>query len=98
MAYTPWYKTGTIAIANGSPNLVGSGTAWLSNAQQGQGVLLPDGKTYEITAIASEGAMTVAPNYSGATVVSGGAYAIQPFQGFAQSAAIALTNLLSAAG
>lgn len=75
-----WYKTGTVAINNGSTTVTGSGTAWVDNVDVGEGILLPDGRTYEIVGVASNTSLTIGRAYLGSNS-SGGAYEIQPFRG-----------------
>lgn len=75
-----WYRTGTIALTNGSPAVTGTGTAWIANVQIGEGLVAPDGRIYEVTGIASDTALTISPAYLGSTA-SGQAYAIAPLRG-----------------
>jgi hypothetical protein len=75
-----WYKTGTVAINNGSTTVTGTGTAWVDNADVGEGILLPDGRTYEITGVVSNTLLTIGRAYLGSNT-SGQAYEIQPFRG-----------------
>lgn len=75
-----WYKTGTVALTNGSATVAGTGTAWNANVQIGDAILLPDGRSYEITALASDTSMTISPAYLG-TTASGQTYRIQPTRG-----------------
>jgi len=71
------YRTGTIAIANGGSTLTGTTTAWLANVTQGDFVLLPDGKFYEVAAAPTTNtSLTIVGAYAGTTVASGGLYAI----------------------
>ena len=49
-----WYRTGTAAFTNGNTTVSGTGTAWIANASIGEGLIAPDGRIYEITAIASD--------------------------------------------
>ena len=35
-----WYKTGTVAINNGSTTVTGVGTEWVDNVDVGEGILL----------------------------------------------------------
>ena len=72
-----WYRTGTIALTNGSATVTGTGTDWISGAAVGEGLLAPDGKVYEVYAIASATSITLGSVYFGSTA-SGQAYAIIP--------------------
>ena len=78
-----WYKTGTITVTNASGTVTGSGTAWTTNVQIGDALHTPDGKVYEITALASNTSLTISPVYQGSTL-SGQAYRIQPTRGLIQ--------------
>lgn len=49
-----WYRTGTVAVTNGSPNVVGVGTLWLTQASIGDIFLGPDLVEYEITSITDD--------------------------------------------
>jgi hypothetical protein len=75
-----WYRTGTVALTNGSPTVTGTGTEWIANASIGEGLIAPDGRVYEITGIVSNTSLTISPNYLGATA-SGQGYAIAPLRG-----------------
>lgn len=90
-----WYRTGTISVTNGSPNVTGSGTAWNANAEDGEALVAPDGKVYEILSINSDTTLTLGSPYLG-TTQSGQAYTIIPTQGYlrdlaAQAAALIQT-------
>ncbi len=75
-----WYRSGTISLTNGSATITGSGTAFIANASIGEGLIGPDGRTYEITNIASDTSLTISPAYLGSTA-GGQAYAIAPLRG-----------------
>lgn len=87
-----WYRTGTIAITNGSTAVTGTGTAWILNASVGEAILAPDGKLYEIAAINSNTSIALASPYLGSTQ-SGQTYVVVPTQSYirdlaAQAAAL----------
>ncbi len=90
----PWYRSGTVAVTNGSPNVVGTSTTWVSEAKAGYGFRGPDGNLYEILTVVSDTSMTLAENYTGSTA-SGQAHAIVPTQGYAQTVAALLEQLLA---
>jgi Chaperone of endosialidase len=81
-----WLTTGTISVTNGSTTVIGVGTTF-SQANVGSELMLrtgapPDGgpvtgPPYEVTAIASDLALTIFPAYGG-TTASGQAYALRP--------------------
>lgn len=90
-----WYRSGTISLTNGSAAVTGAGTAWILNASVGEALLAPDGKLYEISAIASDTSITLATAYLGATQ-AGQAYVLVPTQSYirdlaAQAAALVNT-------
>lgn len=79
-----WYRTGTVNVTNGSPNVVGVGTAWVQNVLGGHGFIGPDGFTREILSVTGDGAMTLAAPYTGTTLI-GASYSIIPTQGAIQA-------------
>jgi hypothetical protein len=85
-----WYRTGTIAVTNGSATVTGSGTAFTTAVLAGDSLQAPDGRLYEVATVVSATQLTLASAYLGATA-SGQAYAVIPTQAFptalAQSAA-----------
>ena len=72
-----WYRTGTVAVTNGSPTVTGTGTLWITNAGVAAGdVFTVDSVTlYEVQAIGSDGSITLDRNFAGSTA-SGINYAI----------------------
>jgi len=84
-----WYKTGTASVTSGSNAVIGTGTSFIANSRVGDAFRGPDGEWYEVTNIASDTAMSIAPNYQGATVVAGG-YSLAPMQGYVKDSADAL--------
>jgi len=70
-----WYRTGTVSVTNGSPNVVGVGTLWLTNANDGDTFIGPDGGHYELNVV-DDTNITVGRNYEGETL-SGQAYSIK---------------------
>lgn len=89
-----WYRTGAIAVTNGSATVTGTGTAFNNNVQPGHAINLPDGRVYEVLEVVSNTVITLGSNYLGSTA-SGQTYSIQPNQGFAQSAFSKLSDLLA---
>lgn len=75
-----WYRTGTVAITNGSTAVVGTGTAFVANVVAGLGIFLPDGRIYEVASVTSNTALTLATPYLGSSG-SGQAYQIVPTRG-----------------
>lgn len=93
----PWYKTGTVAVTQNSNAVIGTNTAFIANGRVGDGIRLPDGGWYEVTNIASDTAMSISPNYQGATNGAGG-YALAPLQGYVKDSADALRALVNQFG
>ena len=88
-----WYRTGTVTLTNGTPNVVGAGTAWLAaKAEAGDAITLPDGRDYEIQAVGSDTSITLTSAYLGASV-AGAVYQIKPI-----ATAARLIELSSQAG
>ncbi len=93
----PWYKAGTVSVTQNSNAVIGTNTAFIANGRVGDGVRLPDGGWYEVTNIASDTAISISPNYQGATNGAGG-YALAPLQGYVKDSADALRALVSRFG
>ncbi|WP_454869450.1 hypothetical protein [Pseudomonas gorinensis] len=84
-----WYKTGTASVTSGSNAVIGTGTSFIANSRVGDAFRGPDGEWYEVTNIASDTALSIAPNYQGATVAAG-VYSLAPMQGYVKDSADAL--------
>ncbi|MDB1112841.1 hypothetical protein [Pseudomonas extremaustralis] len=84
-----WYKTGTVAVTAGSNAVIGSGTSFIANSRVGDAFRGPDGEWYEVTNIASDTALSIAPDYQGLAVTAGG-YSLAPMQGYVKDSADAL--------
>lgn len=82
----PWYRTGTVSVTLNSNAVIGTGTAFVANSRVGDAFLGPDGGWYEITNIASNTALSITPNYRGATNAAG-VYALTPVQGYTKDLA-----------
>ncbi|WP_339495785.1 hypothetical protein [Pseudomonas sp. RA_105y_Pfl2_P56] len=92
-----WYKSGTVSVVQNSNAVVGTGTAFIANSRVGDAFRGPDGGWYEVTNIASDTALSIAPNYIGATNATG-AYALAPMQGYVKDSADALRALVNQFG
>jgi hypothetical protein len=93
----PWYKAGTVSVVQNSNAVIGTNTAFIANSRVGDAFRGPDGGWYEVTNIASDTAMSIAPNYQGATN-SAGTYALAPMQGYVKDSADALRALVNQFG
>jgi hypothetical protein len=93
----PWYKAGTVSVTQNSNAVIGAGTAFIANSRVGDGFRGPDGAWYEVTNIASDTAMSISPNYQGATNCAGG-YALAPLQGYVKDSADTLRALVNQYG
>ncbi|UZS74365.1 tail fiber domain-containing protein [Pseudomonas syringae] len=93
----PWYKAGTVSVTQNSNAVIGSGTAFIANSRVGDGFRGPDGGWYEVTNIASDTAMSISPNYQGASN-GAGVYALAPLQGYVKESADALRTLANQFG
>jgi hypothetical protein len=93
----PWYKAGTVSVAQNSNAVTGTGTSFIANSRVGDAFLGPDGRWYEVTNIASDTAMAISPNYLGANA-GAGTYALAPMQGYVKDSADALRALVNQFG
>lgn len=89
-----WNRTGTVSVTNGSPVVIGAGTAWVANARVSEAFKGPDGQLYEIAAINADGQMTLASPYLGATA-GGQSYVIVPTQGYIRDLAAQAAALIN---
>lgn len=70
------YKTGTVSVTNGSQVVTGTGTAWLSNVQPGDGFTVAGTQVpYTVGSVDSNGQITLSSPYAGSSG-SGQAYTI----------------------
>ncbi|MHC8386753.1 phage tail protein [Pseudomonas sp. MDT2-39-1] len=93
----PWYKAGTVSVTQNSNAVIGTGTAFIANSRVGDAFRGPDGGWYEVTNIASDTALSISPNYQGATNAAG-VYALAPMQGYVKDSADALRALVNTYG
>ena len=93
----PWYKSGTVSVVLNSNAVIGTGTAFIANSRVGDAFRGPDGGWYEVTNIASDTALSISPNYQGATNAAG-IYALAPMQGYVKDSADALRALVNQFG
>jgi hypothetical protein len=93
----PWYKSGTVSVTQNSNAVIGTGTAFITNSRVGDAFRGPDGAWYEVTNIASDTALSISPNYQGATNAAG-VYALAPMQGYVKDSADALRVLVNQYG
>ena len=93
----PWYKSGTVSVTQNSNAVIGAGTAFIANSRVGDAFRGPDGGWYEVTNIASDTALSISPNYQGATNAAG-VYALAPMQGYVKESADALRALVNQFG
>ncbi|MBC3948365.1 phage tail protein [Pseudomonas sp. DOAB1069] len=93
----PWYKAGTVSVAQNSNTVTGTNTSFIANSRVGDAFRGPDGAWYEVTNIASDTAMSISPNYQGVTNAAGG-YALAPLQGYVKESADALRSLVNQFG
>lgn len=68
-----WYRTGTVAVTNGSKNVTGVGTLWTTAVNAGDAFALvdanlnPTGAWYEIDVVVSNTEITLKQSYAGTT-------------------------------
>lgn len=70
------YKTGTVSVTNGSPDIVGTGTEWLATVTVGSMFSLQgSGVPYIVGSVDSDTEITLTSNYAGSTL-SGQSYSL----------------------
>ena len=89
-----WYDTGTVSVTNGSTTVTGAGTNFVAGVQVGEGFSGPDGRIYEIQAVVSATALTLADPYLGSTQ-AGQDYKIVPTQSLVATLASQVSTLIS---
>ena len=89
-----WYDTGTVAVANGSTIVTGTGTNFISGAQIGEAFLAPDDKLYEIQSITSATTLVLADSSLDSTQ-SGQDYKIIPTQSLVADLSSGVADLIS---
>lgn len=68
-----WYRTGTVAVTNGSKNVTGVGTLWTTAVNAGDAFALvdanlnPTGAWYEVETVTSNTAIVLKQSYAGTT-------------------------------
>lgn len=88
-----WYKTGQIAVTNGSRVIVGVGTNFTRFVEVGEALLGPDGQHYEITSVPSATELRIGKDYAGPTAANQ-SYAIVPVQGYVRELAHKAADLI----
>lgn len=73
-----WYRTGTVSVTNGSPDIVGVGTLWLTQASVGDIFLAPNLVEHEITAITDDTHLAV-KQVNGTAAYAGTTASAQPY-------------------
>ncbi len=63
-----WYRTGTVATANGSKNIVGTDTLWTAQASIGDLFTLTGDLFYEVETITDDTHIGLKTVYAGATL------------------------------
>ncbi|WP_342640949.1 hypothetical protein [Rhodoligotrophos ferricapiens] len=91
-----WYRAGTVSVTANSDAVTGAGgTQWAAgNVKAGDAFIGPDGKIYEIEAVASDTSIKLRTDYQG-TTASGQQYAMAPFAPMTQAVYSKLVELLN---
>lgn len=76
-----WYRTGTVAVTNGSTTVTGTGTGFAANTRVGDAFIGPDGRQYELANVASDTVISLGSPYLGTTATSQ-PYVVMPVQGY----------------
>ncbi|CAB4159036.1 hypothetical protein UFOVP703_52 [uncultured Caudovirales phage] len=90
-----WIRAGTVTVTNGSPNVVGAATTWLTTVNPGDTFYGVDGRLYEVGTVTTDTAMALATPYQGITQ-AGAPYAVYPTQDAVRVAANRLSEVLQA--
>ena len=64
------YKTGTIAITQGSPNVIGTGTSWLANVRPGDLITIDYAHWYPVSTVVDNTNLVLDINYPDATITA----------------------------
>lgn len=89
-----WYKTGTVAVTNGSTTVTGTGTDFINGVRAGESFVDAANVFYEIASITSATVLVLAKNYAGSTA-TGQSYAIAPTQNLVKDLASSVTTLVN---
>ena len=89
-----WYRAGSVTVTNGSAVVTGANTDFVSNTQQGEAFLGPDGRTYEIATIISATQIFLTTIYQGPTAGAAD-FVIMPTSSFARDLALGAAELLN---
>lgn len=73
-----WYRTGAVAVTNGSAAVVGTGTSWTTQGSVGDIFVGPDGAQYEISAIADDTHLSIR-KLDGTAAYAGATASAQPY-------------------
>jgi hypothetical protein len=93
----PWYKAGTVSVAQNSTTVTGTNTTFAANSRVGDAFRGPDGGWYEVVNITSDTVLSISPAYLG-TNAAAGVYALAPMQGYVKQSADALRALVDQFG
>ena len=89
-----WYRAGTATFTNGSKNVTGTGTTWVSNVRPGDEIIGPDNISREVESVTADSALSMVEAYSGATT-AGASYKVKPIQGWNRDVAAQLAALIN---
>ncbi|GAC1315524.1 MAG: hypothetical protein NVSMB28_00100 [Collimonas sp.] len=92
-----WYKTGSVALVNGSTAVNGVGTDFVTHVSPGGIFCAPDGHIYEVGSVVSASALTLVIGYAGSTTANA-PYAIAPTQSYVVDLAAQASALLNTFG
>ncbi|QYW06483.1 putative tail fiber protein [Pseudomonas phage UAntarctica] len=81
-----WITRGIVNVLNGSSNIAGGSTKFLTDGRIGDGFRGPDGRLYEVTNIATDFSLTINPPYEGPTLNSAPYYLV-PIEGYVKDSA-----------
>ncbi|MDJ0822495.1 MAG: hypothetical protein QNJ09_11905 [Paracoccaceae bacterium] len=86
-----WVRSGTVETTAGSKTINGTGTNWVGNVDEGEGISINGGHPYEIDAVVSDTEMRLVDDFP-TTLPAVQTYVIRPYAGVFERAATALSN------
>lgn len=92
-----WLRAGTVTVINSSQTVTGTNADFVTNVRVGDAFIGPDGRSYEVSNVASATVLAIIPVYQGPTV-SGATYSIMPVQGYQKDLADQVRGIVNAYG
>lgn len=93
----PWLRVGTVDVTYNSQTVTGTNADFVTNVRVGDAFIGPDGRSYEVSNVASATVLAIVPAYQGSTL-SGAGYSIMPVQGYQKDLADQVRGIVNAYG